>query len=159
MSISQRLIIGFTSLLVLFAIAVGTTCVGISAVRRDAASLVDLDSPRSRKAVEITGQVNESLSELRAWMLSANPASKQAQAAIWIAIAANAADMDTLMARNVSSEINARWQAARDQLVPLQQAEEEVAKIANSPQEQPATTILNAPLLADGNAGCCDGQG
>ena len=147
MSISQRLVLGFAGLLVLFALAVGITCVGISTVRNDAELLVYLDGPRSRKATEITGQINESLSELRAWMLSAQPASKRARAAIWVSIASSARDLDALMAKDAPAEMLADWQMARAQLAPLQQAEEEVERIANSPEEQPAITILNQEAM------------
>ncbi len=142
MTISQRLVVGFSSLLLLFGVAVGVTVRQIAGARDDARAVVELDAPRARAAAAITSDLVASLSALRGWVIDADDADRQGRAKAWTAIQADAADMDRLTKGDPGSETSRRWHDVRTSLLPLRDAEDTVERIANSPEDHPADAIM-----------------
>jgi methyl-accepting chemotaxis protein len=150
MTIGQRLAAVFTSQLLLFGTVVGMTCWQVGVVRHDARAVIDLDAPRAQAATAISGDVNDSLSALRGWMIDGGAPSKAARAQVWDRLEATRVTMDRLVASEPGSDIAARWQSVQALLGSLRHAEDDVERVANSPEEQPAATILSrdvTPLL------------
>ena len=147
MSISQHLVAGFASLMVLFGLAVGTTCWQIDAVRNDARGIVELDAPRSQAAAAVASQVNDSLSTLRSWLISGDPARKQERAANWEGIDATAVRMNGLVDQDAGPEIATRWRRVTTLLGSLRAAEDRAEATANTPDEQPAATLLSREAM------------
>ena len=142
MPIGYRLAAGFALLLVLFAVAVGTTSVWVRAARDQASVVATVDAPMSRLAASLSSDIDDTISDLRSWMLTGDSDRKVGRVAAWSRVAMEAADMDALIARMPGSDSERLWRQAEAVLAPLRAAEDEVERIANSDEEQPAMTIL-----------------
>ncbi len=143
MTITQRLTVGFASQLLLFGVVVSMTCWEVGIVRRDAQAVIDLAAPRAQAAMAISSDVNDSLSALRDWMIGAEAQCKAARAQVWDRLGATEATMNRLVATDPGSDIAVRWQGVPALLASLRHAEDDVEKVANSPEEQPASTVLS----------------
>ena len=143
MTISQRLVLGFSSLLLLFGATVGLTVRQVADARDDARAVVELDAPRARAAAAITSDLEASLSALRGWVIDADAGDRQARAKSWTAIEADAADMDRLTVDDPGSETTRRWRGVRSALRPLRDAEDAVERIANTPDDFPADAVMS----------------
>ena len=145
-SISQRLSVGLGCLLLLFGVAVGLTCWDVRSARHEALQLVERDAPLARTAAAISTEVVESLSALRGWIIGGDPLNKHDRTASWTQIECLILTMDGLTGTGADAAMKERWGGIRTQLTELRRGEDEVERVANSPEEQPAATILDQEL-------------
>ncbi|WP_419897964.1 methyl-accepting chemotaxis protein [Roseomonas sp. USHLN139] len=151
MTISHRMIAGFAGLLLLFGASIGITCWQIGLVQDDAERVVVEDAPLSQSAASLVSEVNDSLSALRGWMIEGQAASRERRAAIWQELDQEQARLARLIAESGSATLQADWRPVPPLLAELRRTQDAVERLANSPEEQPAATLLRrdvAPLMA-----------
>jgi methyl-accepting chemotaxis protein len=104
--------------------------------------------PSTMTANRLVANVQASTSALRDWMISGNEAFKASRAAIWNEIDQDRQRLDELQQDWDRAEDKADWDQAKALLEQLKAAQAETEAVANSPEEQPALTMLTKDAKA-----------
>jgi len=142
LNIRGRLILGFSVLCVLLAVAVGTTIVKVHSVSHTMDRTVNLRVPTAMTANDVVSDVYASLASLRGWLLTGNQIFKAERAAIWKEIEARGSEMDRLSARWSAEEDKREWNQAKPVLDELRKAQDRAEAVAHTLDEQPAAKML-----------------
>ena len=151
LNISGRLSLGFGILVVVLIAAVATTLFQVSGVKTVTDRIVNLRTPTSQASARLVNNINASLASLRGWMLTGNTAFKTERSAVWADIALVTTEIDGLAAQWTNPANQAAWADMKAVLDEFSAAQTQVAAIANTPEEQPATLMLAhdaAPLAS-----------
>jgi methyl-accepting chemotaxis protein len=142
MGIRGRLILGFSAVGLILAIAVGTTLIQVSSLSSVTTRIVDLRMPTAAASSSIMNDINASLAALRGWMLTGNPVFKKQRAAVWTQMENTAGEMDRLSATWTNPANKEKWADFKVVLAEFKAAQLKVENIAKSPDEQPASKML-----------------
>ncbi|WP_374381330.1 methyl-accepting chemotaxis protein [Dongia sp.] len=91
----------------------------------------------------LVGNVQNSLTALRDWMLTGNETFKSDRADVWVQIKANVKQVDALAATWQNAADRNDWDAVKKLLVSFAEAQGKVEALANSQDEQPALKLMN----------------
>ncbi|MEZ5831935.1 MAG: methyl-accepting chemotaxis protein [Dongiaceae bacterium] len=141
--INGRLWLGFGSMCVIIAAAVGFTIAMLGSIVGDSQRIVDLRAPASNTSADLTAEVNGSLALLRGYLLTGKPELKTERVAGWKTIDKLSAEMDRLAEHFTEAENREHWNAVNDLLPQLRAAQDKAEAIAFTPDAFPATKILN----------------
>lgn len=143
MRITGRLAVGFATVGAVFTACVAFTSWEMWRVQQDAVKVAELHAPRSQAAAALDGALSASLAALRGWMLVGDTALNNERLAAWVRIEAAGATLQRLIEGGAEPRVAAEWQQVRQLLPGLREAQERVARIAHTPEEQPALTMLS----------------
>jgi methyl-accepting chemotaxis protein len=144
LGIAHRLVGGFSLMLLLLVGAVGATIFLISDINRGTQKIINLRTPTAQASARMTNNINASLAALRGWMLTGNKAFSQERAAVWNDIRATSELLDGFSANWTNPDNVEKWVEFKTILDEFEIAQARVEKIANTPEEQPATLMLVA---------------
>lgn len=142
LSVRNRLIVSFATVSLFLVVAVATTLVKVSSVAKRTDKIVDLRVPTAEASSSMVNNINSSLASLRGWMLTGNETFKQQRAGVWRNIDSDRAKMDKLAATWTNSDNVRNWSEFKSVLEEFRSAQADVERIANSPEETPATLML-----------------
>ncbi len=142
LKIGGRLILGYSVMVLVLAIAVGATLWSVTSIDRVTNRMVELRTPTAQASASMVNNINASLAALRGWMLTGNKAFKKDRTAIWADIAKVQKDMDTLSKSWTDSANIEQWSEFKTILAKFNSAQTKVEAIAHSTNEQPATKLL-----------------
>jgi len=151
LKISHKLFAGFSVILVLMAVAIGTSIWGITGLQSNTDRIVNLRMPTAQASQQMMNNINASLAALRGWMLIDNPAFKTQRAAVWADIDKTSENMDALSAHWTNPANVEAWAEFKAILGEFRTAQQSVENISHTPDEQPATKMLvteAAPLAS-----------
>lgn len=140
--IRQRLIIGFSSIVMLLVIAVGATTFEVDRIAGGMTRIVDLRVPTSNASASLVNSINASLAALRGWMLTGNVAFKVQRVDIWDNIVKTSARIDELSQHWTNPDNVAKWTEFKVTLAEFKTAQQSVEVIAHSNKQYPAKVIL-----------------
>ncbi len=150
-NIRTRLILGFSAVCLVLAIAVGTTLWKVSAIDSVNSRVIGLRVPTAFASTGMVNAINSSLASLRGWMLTGNAKFKTQRAAVWADIANMRGEMD-LLSSNWTNPANVQqWTDFKTVLDEFAVAQTQVEAIAYTADEHPANKILfedAAPLAS-----------
>ncbi len=141
-NIRARLILGFSAVCLLLAIAVGTTLWKVSAIDDTNRRVIELRVPTAFASNGMVNAINSSLASLRGWMLTGNPAFKTQRAAVWADIARIRGEMDVLSSNWTNPANVEQWGEFKTVLDEFSIAQQQVEDIAHTVDEHPANKIL-----------------
>ena len=142
LKISARLIIGFSAMAVILAIAVGMTIWKVTEINKTATRIVDLRMPTAASSSDMVKNIYASLAALRGFMLTNAQTFKDQRAEVWSNIDNTIVKMDEL-SKNWTNPKNVEdLQVFKGIVEEFRVAQKQVEGIANTPQEQPATLML-----------------
>jgi methyl-accepting chemotaxis protein len=141
-NIGGRLILGFTSVAILFTIVVGIVSVNLRSIEEDIGRVESLRVPTAAASTRMIKNVYASLASLRGWMLTGAPKYKTERAAIWLEMEQTRAEIDTLSSRWTNPKNVEKWRKFGGVLTEFKEAQAKVEAIANSPEQFPATKVL-----------------
>lgn len=142
LSVRNRLIVGFATVSLFLVVAVATTLVKVSSVANRTDQIVDLRVPTAEASSSMVNNINSSLASLRGWMLTGNETFKQQRAGVWRNIDSDRAKMDKLAATWTNPDNVRNWNEFKSVLEEFRSVQADVERIANSPEETPATLML-----------------
>lgn len=142
LTISHRLIGGFSALSFLIALSIGFTLWNVKGIKSRSDLIVNLRTPTAQASAELTNEINASLAALRGWMLTGNKAFVVERKIVWKKIATTRAHVDELSKHWTNPENVAVWQSFKKNLDEFKTAQKKVEMLANTPDEHPATKIL-----------------
>lgn len=142
LKISWKLAVGFSIILVLMVIAVGTSIRGVSILQNNTDRIVNLRMPTAQASQQMMNNINASLAALRGWMLIENPAFKAQRAAVWADIDKTSETMDKLSAQWTNPANVEAWGEFKNILGEFRTAQQKVEDISHTQDEQPATKLL-----------------
>ncbi len=142
LNIRNRLILGFSTIIVILGVAVGTTLFKVDAVQSEANRIVDLRVPTAFTSSGIVKDMYASLAALRGWMITGNPKFKAERTAVWAGIDRKRAEMDRLAASWTVPANVAKWAEVKSTLDEFRTAQQQVEAIAHTADEHPATKVL-----------------
>jgi methyl-accepting chemotaxis protein len=144
MKIRGRLYSGFIGVCAVLVGLVGFTFWELRGISQINERIVDLRVPTSASSLGMVNGINASLAALRGWMITGNPAFKNARSAVWSDIDSLKKDMDKLSAHWTNPRNVETWTTFKNTLGEFRTAQAKVESVARSPDEQPATKILIA---------------
>lgn len=151
LKISARLIIGFSAMVVILAIAVGMTIWNVSGIDKNTNRIVNLRMPVSQLSTELVSHVNASLASLRGYLLTGNSSFKATRAKVWDDIAQVSSTMDGYAQQFTNVKNIEAWNDLKLLLDEFKAAQAQVEAIAHTPDEQPALKILDTQAAPLGN--------
>ncbi|MBL4614476.1 MAG: MCP four helix bundle domain-containing protein, partial [Magnetovibrio sp.] len=140
--ISARLVLGFSVMAVILAVAVGMTIWNVSAIDKTSQRIVNLRMPTAAASSAMVNAINSSLANLRGYMLTGSEQFKNGRAEVWSEISTIVADMDELSKSWTNPKNVANLQTFKGVLNEFRIAQQQVEDVAKTPQEQPATLML-----------------
>ena len=140
--IRGRLIAGFSAVLLIMVVMVGTTVTKIAGIGSLTHDITEKRVPTAATSARLVNSINASLAALSGWMLTGREDYKQERAAIWRDIDQAQAAMDGLALGWDSAEEKTGWETFKTVLGEFRAAQDRVQAIARSPDEQPATKLL-----------------
>lgn len=149
LNISARLIAGFSVMGLILTIAVGVTIFEVNNINKTATRIVDLRMPTAAASSNMVKNIQASLAALRGYMLTGSDVFKSQRASVWADIDTTIADMDELSKSWTNPKNVENLQVFKAVLEEFRVAQDQVASIAKTPAEQPATLMLTrdaAPL-------------
>ncbi len=142
LKIGGRIFAGCFIIVALLVGAVGFTVYSVDGAKSESDRIVQLRVPTSAASQAMVNDINASLAALRGWMLTGNDIFRKERRGVWAHIAKVRTDMDT-MSKNWTNPANVKvWSEFKTILDEFQVAQEKTEKIANSPEQNPATVIL-----------------
>lgn len=141
-NIRTRLILGFSAVCLLLAIAVGTTLWKVSAIDNVNRRVIELRVPTAFASNGMVNAINSSLASLRGWMLTGNPMFKAQRVAVWADIASIRGEMDILSSNWTNPANVEQWTDFKATLDEFAIAQQQVEDIAHTVEEHPANKIL-----------------
>jgi len=142
LKIRGRLMLGFSTVVLLLVLAVGITTVQVDQVSNSMARVVGLRVPTANASASIINDINASLAALRGWMLTGNTAFKAERVHVWEDIVKESSKMDTLAASWTNPDNVEKWTDFKVILAEFATAQQIVEDIANSEDQYPATKML-----------------
>lgn len=142
LKIRQRLIIGFSSIVMLIVIAVGATTFEVNRIADGMTRIVDVRVPTSNASASLVNSINASLAALRGWMLTGNVDFKDQREGVWDDIAKTSARIDDLSQSWTNPDNLAKWSEFKVILVEFKAAQQSVETIAHSDKQYPAKVLL-----------------
>ncbi|MEH6477670.1 MAG: methyl-accepting chemotaxis protein, partial [Sneathiella sp.] len=142
LKIRQRLILGFSSIVMLLVIAVGATTFEVDRIAGGMTRIVELRVPTANASASLVNSINASLAALRGWMLTGNAAFKDQRAGVWDNIVETSASIDELSQHWTNPDNVAKWNEFKVTLAEFKTAQQSVEAIAHSNKQYPATVIL-----------------
>jgi methyl-accepting chemotaxis protein len=140
--IRGKLMLGFATVSLVLAAAVGATLWQVQQVSETTHRVVDVRVPTAHAGEKVVSGLYASLAALRGWIIAGNDTDKAARQAAWAEIREAAGAMDGL-ARTFSSEENRKgWEETRRLLEEFAGVQAKVEAIANTPDAQPAAKLL-----------------
>ncbi len=142
LNIKQRLIAGFSIVVLILAFAVMTTIWEVEGINDDSQKIIKLRIPTSQASSNLLTQIQASLATLRGWMLTGNESFISGRNTVWVNIEKNVLDIDNLSQSWTNPDNVKVWSEFKSILAEFQAAQDSVEGIANSIDEQPATKML-----------------
>lgn len=142
LKISGRLILGFGTMAVILAVAVGMTIWNVSAIDKTSKRIVDLRMPTAAASSDMVKNIYGSLAALRGYMLTGAQGFKNQRTEMWADIDATVANMDELSKSWTNPKNVENLQVFKGIIEEFRIAQKQVEDIAKTPQEQPATLLL-----------------
>ena len=142
LNVRGRLVAGFSMVVLVLAISIGTTLWEVTNVKSKVERMVELRVPTALTSTGMGNDINASLAALRGWMLTGNPGFKAERAAAWKEIAKARTEMDRLSASWTNPDNVRKWAEYKTILDEFAVAQKKVEAIANSADEQPAIKML-----------------
>ena len=142
LKIGGRLIVGFATLSIILALAIGTTVWKLKEIEEESDRIVELRVSTAFASTGMVNNINASLAALRGWMLTGNTNFQAERATVWSDIHTASAEMDRLSATWTNPDNVAKWDQFKVVLGEFEVAQQKVEDIAHTPDEQPATKIL-----------------
>ncbi len=142
LKVGGRIFAGCFTLVALLVGAVSFTLYSVTGVQTESDRMVELRVPTSAASQAMVNDINASLAALRGWMLTGNDVFRKDRQIVWDHIAKVSSDMDK-MSKHWTNPANVKvWTEFKTILDEFQVAQEKTEKIANSPEQNPATVIL-----------------
>ena len=140
-NIQTRLLLGFSAVCLIFLVMAGISLRQVANIGTRSQAIVAERVPTAIESARLINGINASLASLRGWMLTGDDRYRQDRKRDWQEIHAAKTALAAL-ASNWDSPRKARWEEISLTLQEFEVAQADVEKIANSPDEQPATRIL-----------------
>ncbi|MCW9044913.1 MAG: MCP four helix bundle domain-containing protein, partial [Alphaproteobacteria bacterium] len=142
LKIGGRLVLGYSVMALVLAIAVGATLWSVSNIDKVTTRMVELRTPTAQASASIVNNINASLAALRGWMLTGNQTFKKDRAVAWADIAKVQGEMDALSQSWTNPANIEKWTKFKAILAEFKVAQAKVETISHSAGEQPATKML-----------------
>jgi methyl-accepting chemotaxis protein len=140
--IGTRLVLGFTAMCAVLALAVGTTIYLIGGMSQNVERMVNLRTPVSLRSTEMVGNLYSTLATLRGYLLTGNPQGKADRAAMWVELERTRAAIDKLVERFTNPENTRKWEESKRLIGEFRTAQDQAEAVAFTPDAYPATKIL-----------------
>ena len=142
LNISKRLLLGFGTMALILAVAVGMTISNVSAIDKTSKRIVDLRMPTAAASSDMVKNIYGSLAALRGYMLTGAQGFKDQRAGVWADIDVTVGEMDELSKSWTNPANVENLQVFKSIIEEFRIAQKQVEDIAKTPQEQPATLML-----------------
>lgn len=142
MNIRNRLFMGFGVLCAILSIVIGVTIYQLKNIDDQISRIDSLRVPTSSASASLVKDIYASLASLRGYMLTGKDNFKKQRADVWADVDQSKVNMDKLSRNWTNSKNVAAWVEFKITLAEFRDAQASVEKIANSPEQYPATIIL-----------------
>ena len=142
LTIKNRLILGFSAIVLVLIIVVWNSISSISNIGKTSTRVIDLRVPTSAASSALISDINGSLASLRGWMITGNEKFKIERNIVWENIAEQRASMDKLSQTWTVPANVEKWKGFKITLDEFEIAQQKVEDMANSANEQPALKML-----------------
>lgn len=143
MSLKSRIALSVASIGVLMLISLVVTIIKTQQVDKAVEDIVNKSVPSAFSGSQLATDVNASMAALRGWVLTADPQFKTDREEIWGRIATEVSELDRYAALDDTSADAQLWLTIKDQLLRFEKEQAAVEAIAHSPDDLPATRLLN----------------
>ncbi len=139
-SLKTRLSLAFAALGALLLISLAVTIFKSKQVDQAVSTIVEESVPVAFSGAQLAADVNGTMATLRGWVLTNDEIFKTQRNELWSRISKQIALLDT----SLTGQKN--WQDLKDKLTRFQAAQDRVETMAHSPDDQPATRLLNTKV-------------
>lgn len=137
LSLRNRLMIAFASLSVLMLLSLGVTLFKSEQVEHAVDKIVARNIPVALGGAQLASNINATMAALRGWVLTEDEMFKAQRAQLWAQIQSDIDQLDTFLTRQQD------WPKLKNDLNAFKQVQDKVEVIAHTPDDQPATRLLN----------------
>ncbi|MGH1377797.1 MAG: HAMP domain-containing methyl-accepting chemotaxis protein [Alphaproteobacteria bacterium] len=142
LNIKQRLFAGYTILVLFLTLSVATTIYEVKIIKHDTDHIVDLLIPSSQSSTLIVSKIEESLANLRGYMMTGDKKFKSKRSHDWDNIHKLTEEIDELATHWDYQKERDHWEEFKHNLHDIEIAQEKVESISHSADEMPANKIL-----------------
>ncbi len=140
--IQGRLLLAFSAVGLIFALAVGLAVTQSSHVVGSTARMAEMDAPIAVATTQIVGQLYASQASVRGYFLTGNPRFKLERAATWRAMDIIMSRLDALVPGLEAVQDREGWAQVRGLLLNFREAQDRAETLAFTPAAMPAQTLL-----------------
>ena len=145
-SLQTRLSFAFAAIATLMLISLAVTIYKSNQVNQAVSGIVQKTIPVAFSGAQLASDVNASMASLRGWVLTNTPAFKEQRGHVWERITKNIQTLDRSLNAEGQGQDPMKWKELKSALVDFQTAQHNVEVMAHSPQDLPATLLLNTKV-------------
>jgi len=139
-SLKTRLTFAFATLCLLMLISLCVTIFKSKQVDRAVSNIVSRSAPVAFGGAQLASNINATMATLRGWVLTNNAVFKSQRATLWAAILKDIEQLDGFL------NGQGQWTKLKNDLLQFKTIQDKVENVAHSPQDQPATQLLNTKV-------------
>jgi methyl-accepting chemotaxis protein len=139
-SLKTRLTFAFATLCLLMLISLCVTIFKSKQVDRAVSNIVSQSGPVAFGGAQLASNINATMATLRGWVLTNNAIFKSQRTTLWATILKDIEQLDGFL------NGQGQWTKLKNDLLQFKTIQDKVENVAHSPQDQPATQLLNTKV-------------
>lgn len=145
-SIKNKLIVGFSSIFLVFVVAIGLTSLEVNNTVKFTQRLIGNDLPLFEKIEDINIELQISMSSIRAWIDTGNEKYKNEQIRAWGDIKSDIDAIDGYSKKWTDNNMKSEWAKLKASLMKLKEIQDKVINLAHTKDAIPVIEFFNNTL-------------